>query len=29
MVHRVFAGKYRDVAAFLDGTIAFARSQSG
>jgi NAD(P)-dependent dehydrogenase (short-subunit alcohol dehydrogenase family) len=23
----VFAGKYRDVSAFLDGTIAFARSQ--
>jgi NAD(P)-dependent dehydrogenase (short-subunit alcohol dehydrogenase family) len=23
----IFAGKYRDVAAFLDGTIAFARSQ--
>jgi short-subunit dehydrogenase len=25
----IMAGKYRDVAAFLDGTIAFARSQSG
>jgi NAD(P)-dependent dehydrogenase (short-subunit alcohol dehydrogenase family) len=25
----IFAGKYRDVGAFLEGTIAFARSQSG
>ncbi len=25
----IMAGKYRDVGAFLDGTIAFARSQSG
>jgi hypothetical protein len=23
----IFAGKYRDVAAFLDGTIEFARAQ--
>ncbi len=25
----VFAGKYRDVGTFIEGTIAFARSQAG
>ncbi len=25
--HGVYAGKYRDVAAFLDGTIDFVRQQ--